>query len=195
MSVKPLVFQVAFSTPWFAIEESVPERSGDLPYYRMTGPNGVICLPITPEGDIVMVRQFRPNLEKVTLETPAGGIDGDESIEQAARREIIEETGYQAGQIVLLGSGRLHLNRTTHKEFLALAFDTRRIEGAIVESGLEPVLVTRDQFRELILADQFEHLAALTFIGLASVKLGVHLLSDSIDLIRQKLQEELQRRA
>lgn len=51
------------------------------------------------DGNIVMVRQYRNALERYTLEIPAGGINPGEDFEEAAIRELEEETGYKAGQV------------------------------------------------------------------------------------------------
>ena len=194
MSNRPLTFRVAFSTPWFEIEESVPEQPGELPYYRMTGPDGVICLPFTPEGDILMVRQFRPSVGRTTLELPAGGMDDGESLEQAAIREIAEETGHGVSGVHLLGPGRLHLNRNTHQEYFVLAFDAVPLAGAVPEAGIEPLVMTRAAFRDKVRADGIEQIAALSFLGLATAKLGLDLLSAPMDEIKDRMNAEVERR-
>jgi len=195
MAQKPPLFRVVFSTPWFEIEESVPEVPNELPYYRMTGPDGVICMPFTPDGDIIMVRQYRPNLDRMTLEMPAGSIDGAESIIETAVREILEETGHTCTDLAILAHGQLHLNRNTHIEHFVLAFDAKPVADAVIEGGIEPVLVTRQQFCAMVREDKIEQIAALSFLGLASAKLGVDLLQDSIALVRQRMKDEVVRRA
>lgn len=59
----------------------------------------IAVVPVLDDGRIVMIRQYRKSVERVLLELPAGGIDGDESPENAARREMTEETGYTAGHL------------------------------------------------------------------------------------------------
>ncbi|WP_086349123.1 NUDIX hydrolase [Candidatus Enterococcus clewellii] len=61
-------------------------------------PGAVAIIPITEDNRLVMVKQFRKPLEKVTLEIPAGKIDpGEQDVPiETARRELEEETGYQA---------------------------------------------------------------------------------------------------
>lgn len=62
-------------------------------------PQVVAVLPVLEDGSIVFVRQFRKAAERILLEIPAGGIDGDESPEDAVRREMKEETGYAVGKL------------------------------------------------------------------------------------------------
>jgi ADP-ribose pyrophosphatase len=59
----------------------------------------VNVIPITAEGKVVLIRQYRHGIQDVTMEIPGGMIDGDESPEQAAARELREETGYVAETI------------------------------------------------------------------------------------------------
>ncbi len=65
---------------------------------------GAACvLPVLPNGHVLMVRQNRPAIERVTLEIPAGAKDTkDEPSETCAARELEEETGYRAGSMSLL---------------------------------------------------------------------------------------------
>lgn len=74
-------------------------------YREIIEHNGAVAMvPITNEGKIVMVKQFRYASGKVLLELPAGKIDkGETDPKQVAARELKEETGYTAENIVLLG--------------------------------------------------------------------------------------------
>ncbi len=67
----------------------------------------VVCvLALTPAGEVVLARQFRPGPNLVLDELPGGGAEDGEEPEAAVRRELLEETGYAAGELVALG--RLH---------------------------------------------------------------------------------------
>jgi ADP-ribose diphosphatase len=57
-------------------------------------PGSSVVLPITPDGDIVLVRQYRYAVGAFLWEVPAGHIEAGELPEEAARRELVEETGY-----------------------------------------------------------------------------------------------------
>lgn len=184
-ATKDIQFRMAFSTPWFTIEESVVDKPGELPYYRLNAPDAVICLPFTPTGDVVMVRQFRPCLGRQTLEVPAGAIEPGETPEQAAGREILEETGHAAGPPVRLGGGRLQMNRMANQEHLLLAFDARPQPDVAAEAGVEPVVMSRAELRRQLCDGQIEQIVAFSFLGFAAAKFGVDLLADPIDRIKQ----------
>ena len=65
---------------------------------------GAICvLPLTDDGDVIFVNQFRYALNKVTLEVPAGKLEKGEDPKEAALRELSEETGLTAKNIVHIG--------------------------------------------------------------------------------------------
>lgn len=184
---KPPSFRVAFSTPWFQIEESETSSAGEAPYYRMTGPDGVICLPFTPNGEMLLIRQFRPSLQRETLEIPAGSIDRGEMPIVAAPREILEETGYRCAILFPLGAARLYLNRCTQAEHLFLGLDAEPVANAHPESGITTVVVARDVFRQMVLRDEIEQTAIMSIFGLVSAKLGVDLMRDPIDEIRHQV--------
>ena len=70
-------------------------------------------VPITAGGDVVLVRQWRQPLGAFTLELPSGGVDAGEEPEQAARRELFEETGYRAERLEHLASVHTSTGRST----------------------------------------------------------------------------------
>lgn len=66
-------------------------------------PGAVCVLPIKEDGSVIFVNQFRYAFNKVTLEAPAGKLDEGEEPLEAAKRELREETGLSANNIVYLG--------------------------------------------------------------------------------------------
>lgn len=67
-------------------------------------PGAVVVLPLTDKKEVVLVRQYRHATGEIMLELPAGKIDPGEEPLVCARRELEEETGYQAGEMKLLTS-------------------------------------------------------------------------------------------
>jgi ADP-ribose pyrophosphatase len=66
-------------------------------------PGGAVVVPITNEGKLVMVTQFRYPFQTTLLEFPAGKLDRDEDPLDCAVRELEEETGYKAEKVNKLG--------------------------------------------------------------------------------------------
>ena len=66
-------------------------------------PGAVCVIPVTEDGDVIFVNQFRYAFNKVTLEVPAGKLEKGEDPLEAAMRELSEETGLSAKNVVYLG--------------------------------------------------------------------------------------------
>jgi 8-oxo-dGTP pyrophosphatase MutT (NUDIX family) len=94
-------------TAYFALRSDklrLPGGAVKDPYYVVERPDAAIIFPLTAEGDVVLVRQYRPPLERMELGLPAGLVEKGEEPEAAARRELVEETGYSGGEWEPLGS-------------------------------------------------------------------------------------------
>ena len=66
--------------------------------------HAVCIVPVDEDGNVVLVRQYRKPAEEALLEAPAGGVDEGEVSEDAVLRELQEEIGYTAGNLVHLSS-------------------------------------------------------------------------------------------
>jgi ADP-ribose pyrophosphatase len=110
---------------------------GDWEIVRHPGACGVVA--ITEEGDILLVRQFRPALRAETLEVPAGLLDVEgESPRDCAVRELVEETGHEARNVRSLGSFLTSPGMTDERFHLYRA-DAVPIADAAREEGIEIV--------------------------------------------------------
>jgi ADP-ribose pyrophosphatase len=75
-------------------------------YYVMDFPDWVNVVPVTSDGRLILIKQYRHAVEQVCLEIPGGSLDprANETPEKAGLRELVEETGYVPAEMVLLGS-------------------------------------------------------------------------------------------
>lgn len=86
------------------VEEPISLPNGKtITHTTIVHPGATVILPLTQDGNIILINQFRPSLKKWLLELPAGTIENAEEIEQCAKRELEEETGYSAKQMIPLG--------------------------------------------------------------------------------------------
>jgi ADP-ribose pyrophosphatase len=122
---------------WVPLEERVVhegwvrllERRYRMPNGRIatwelrSGHDSVGVLPLTPDGDVVLVRQFRPGPDRLLVTLPGGVIDKGETPDQAARRELREETGFAAESIELVATVRM--TSSTQRQHVAIAYECR----------------------------------------------------------------------
>ncbi|MCE4624628.1 MAG: NUDIX hydrolase [Desulfurococcales archaeon] len=90
---------------------------------RVVFPNAVAVLPVFSDGTILLERQYRPVIGEYIVEAPAGVVDPGEEPEEAARRELEEETGYRARKLVPVGRGYTAPGYSTEMLYLYLAPD------------------------------------------------------------------------
>ncbi|MFL5768144.1 MAG: NUDIX hydrolase [Actinomycetota bacterium] len=111
--------------------------TGDWEIVRHPGACAVVA--ITKEGDILLVRQFRPALRSKTLEVPAGLLDVEgESPRDCAVRELVEETGHEAHDVRSLGSFLTSPGMTDERFHLYRA-DATPIPDSAGEEGIQIV--------------------------------------------------------
>ena len=97
MKPRILSSDIAHTNPWYRIRHDVLEwvnkKRGE---YFVVEDNPHCVLVVEREEKLLMIRQFRHTVQVDSLEFPAGGCDDGESPEEAAKRELLEETGYKA---------------------------------------------------------------------------------------------------
>lgn len=111
------------------------------------GGRTVAVFALTPENDVLLARQFRPGPGLILDEMPGGYVDAGESPEEAASRELLEESGY-AGDIELVGSTWLSSAALTQR-FVAIARNCRKVAGQTEDEG-EYILPITKSLQEFI---------------------------------------------
>ncbi|MGA2332608.1 MAG: NUDIX hydrolase [Syntrophales bacterium] len=81
-----------------------PRTSETHDFYVLESPSWVNIIPLTPMKEVVLIRQYRFGIRDMTLEIPGGLMEPSDSPEEAARRELREETGYREETLIPLGT-------------------------------------------------------------------------------------------
>jgi ADP-ribose pyrophosphatase len=152
-------------------DSSRSPRTGEAyDFYIMETVDWINIIPVTPQGKVVFIHQFRHGTEEVTLEIPGGmAEDGDVSLLESARRELLEETGYSADQIVSIGSVAPNPAFLTNRCHTFLALGARKtaepqFDGA-EDIGVEeidlaqvPQLISSGRITHALVVAAFYHL-------------------------------------
>ena len=157
-----------YSTPWFDLVAKRPATGGE-PHYMVLPPDYVVVLAMTGARRLVLVRQYRPAIERVTIELPAGHVDGGETPEAAARRELLEETGYRAPLMEPLGCLTPDTGRMGNRMWCFFAADAEPPSTPHAdEPGIEVLLYDEERLLQLVASGEFDHALHLAPLFLAA---------------------------
>ena len=150
---------------------------GEITYDRevVHHPGSAVIIPLFDDGTIGLVRQYRHPAVKYLLEIPAGTLDGNESPEEGAVRELKEELGCAAGRIEKLSEFFVSPGFCEEKMWLYLATDLTETAQQLEEDELLDVVRTPfSRALEMISTGEIED--AKTIIGLLLTAPRLHLV-------------------
>jgi ADP-ribose pyrophosphatase len=139
---------------------SADPRGGRLhDFYVIEAPDWINVIPLTGDNQVVLIEQYRHGSEEVSLEIPGGMVDPGEEPRATAARELFEETGYEAAEVVFLGKTRPNpaIQDNWIHTFLARGAEYRREP---LNEGTERTrvrLVPHDHIPALIAAGDITH--------------------------------------
>jgi len=136
-----------------------PDKNVTHRFFTLNTPDWINVVAITEEGMFIMVKQHRMGTDEVTLETPGGLIEEGEPPEETARRELREETGYEAGEIHLLK--KLSVNPAIFNNYIYFYYagNCRKMHNQKLDSAedIEVLTVNHDQIMEMINGGRINH--------------------------------------
>ncbi|MFJ9683823.1 NUDIX hydrolase [Streptomyces sp. NPDC101194] len=137
----------------------------------LKGPRTVALVAFTEDGRGILVRQYRPGPGKVLAELPGGLVGPEENVVAAAIRELLEETGFQAGSAEVVMRTYL-ASYATHVRYAVLARDCRKVAEPTpdAEEFVEPVTLPQDEYVAHLLGGQYTD-ADLGLAGLVAAGL------------------------
>jgi 8-oxo-dGTP pyrophosphatase MutT (NUDIX family) len=108
----------------------------------------------------VLIRQYRPGLDRILCEIPAGCVDAEESPLQAARRELLEETGYGEGNWRLLGTHSPNPGTHTNISYSYVARNVMQVATQQLDrtEDIEVLPKPIDEVRNMLEQNEFIHL-------------------------------------
>lgn len=130
-------------------------------------PGAVIMLPLFPNGDTMLIRQFRYPVGKVFIELPAGKLDGGETLETAVQRELGEEIGYTAGRLSFVTEFYPCIGYSNEKMWLYVVEELTETAGyPDHDEFLEPLRVSLDEAIRMALAGVIDDMKTLAGLWL-----------------------------
>ena len=175
---KTLSSEYLFNDQWFKVRRDTCETpAGKIvdPYYVYEFQNWAAAVPVTEEGKIVLIRQYRHALGQTDFELPGGCVDAtDKNLEDAIARELMEETGYTFSSYEYLG--KISANPSTNNNLLHmfLARGGKKIAEQKLDENeeIEIVVVTIDELKQLLRENKIVQAMHVSCILYALEKLG-----------------------
>lgn len=138
-------------------------------YYVLETPDWINVIPVTSEGKIVLIRQYRAGTDEVTIEIPGGVIDAkDTSPEAAARRELEEETAYVTNDLSLLGEVHPNPSFMSNTCYFVVAQDVRPVGKVNFDPGedIETFEMEPEEVKQAIRSGKIMHALTVAALGL-----------------------------
>jgi len=167
--MRPIKSEVVFSTPWFEIVGKTM-KPGEEPYYSLRLPDYSAVVAITADQRVLAVRQYRPAVERYTIELPSGLVDPGEAPGETARRELLEETGYQADEVEVLGPLLPDCGRLGNQIWACVATGVRRLEDHAPEEGIEVLTYSIEELDRATATGEFDHALHVAVVMIALVR-------------------------
>lgn len=141
-------------------DTAVSPRTGlEHEFYIIESNDWINIIPLTNDNQVVMVKQYRHGSKGITLEIPGGLVDPGDTPEKAASRELLEETGYQAKELIKIGEVNPNPALFCNRCHTFLARDLKKVSEPKPDQteDIEVTLIPLKNIPELILKGKIDH--------------------------------------
>ncbi len=178
MNWKILSSEYLFNDLWFKVRKDkckTPQGKIVDPYYVYEFPTWVTAVAITEEGKIVLERQYRHALGETCIEIPGGCVDDtDSSLEEAIKRELLEETGYEFSSYEYLGKISANPSTNNNLMHMFLAKGGKKVANQELDHNeeIEIELVSIGELKQLLKENKIVQAMHVSCIVYALERLG-----------------------
>lgn len=161
-------------SPWVTLTSrwmAGPGFDDDVAYHSLEQADYVTVLATTVRGDVILVEQYRPALERVTLELPGGIAEPGRDPASVAAAELLEEAGLRPdAHPLLLGVLDPDSGRLENRLWCYLAEACRPVEGWAPEPHVRPVQMTPSELAAAVADGTFSHALHIAVLALAAAQ-------------------------
>ena len=145
-----------FLCPWLKVRKDyvrLPSGTEIPDFYVTEAPDWVNVIAITTDGKFIVEEQYRHGIQQVCFELCAGMVDNGEKPLEAAKRELLEETGYAGGDWIAFGMSVPNASGSTTKchHYLALGVSPNQAPNLENTEDIKIHLLTEQEIKQIML--------------------------------------------
>ena len=178
MNWKILSSEYLFNDLWFKVRKDkciTPQGKIVDPYYVYEFPTWVTAVALTEDGKVVLEKQYRHALGETCIEIPGGCVDDtDSSLEEAIKRELLEETGYHFSSYEYLGKISANPSTNINLMHMYLAKGGKKVASQELDHNeeIEIDVVSIDELKQMLRGNKIVQAMHVTCIMYALERMG-----------------------